>query len=66
MMMLDSQRLIINGKPTHLGLGPTWLVSHAEAREAALDNHRTARKGGDPRRGGGTHHPAIPAEKVAA
>lgn len=44
------QRLIINGKPTHIGLGPTWLVSLGEAREVALDNHRIVRKGGDPRR----------------
>lgn len=47
------QRLIINGRPTHIGLGPTWLVSSAEAREVALDNHRTVRRGGDPRRGAG-------------
>lgn len=44
------QRIVINGKPTHIGLGPTWLVSLAEAREVVLDNHRTVRKGGDPRR----------------
>lgn len=43
------QRLVINGKPTHIGLGPTWLVSLTEARELALDNHRTVRQGGDPR-----------------
>ena len=44
-----TQRLIINGKPTTLGLGPTWAVSLAEARELALENHRAARQGGDPR-----------------
>ena len=44
------QRLSINGKPTHLGLGPTWAVTLAEARDLAVDNHRAVRKGDDPRR----------------
>ena len=43
------QRLVINGKPTHVGLGPTWLVSLGEARELAVDNHRIVKQGGDPR-----------------
>ncbi len=60
------QRLIINGKPTHLGLGPTWLVSSAEARELALDNHRMVRKGGDPRRGAGIPTFAEAVEQVIA
>ena len=60
------QRLIINGKPTHIGLGPTWLVSHSEAREVALDNHRTVRKGGDPRRGAGIPTFAEAVEHVIA
>ena len=44
-----TQRLIINGRPTTIGLGPTWAVSLADAREMALENHRVARQGGDPR-----------------
>lgn len=43
------QRLSINGRPTHIGLGPTWLVSLAEARKSALENRRKAGKGDDPR-----------------
>ena len=60
------QRLTINGKPTHIGLGPTWLVSLAEARETALDNHRIVRKGGDPRRTAGTPTFAEAVEQVIA
>ncbi|MCY4272934.1 MAG: tyrosine-type recombinase/integrase, partial [bacterium] len=44
------QRITINGRPTHIGLGPTWLVSLAEARDSAVGNRRKADKGGDPRR----------------
>ncbi len=43
------QRIRINSKATNLGLGPTWAVPVAEAREIALENHRIARQGGDPR-----------------
>lgn len=42
------QRIVIRGKRTDLGLGSASLVSLAEAREQALQNRRTARKGGDP------------------
>lgn len=58
------QRLRINGKITHIGLGPTWLVSLAEARETALDNHRIVRKGGDPRRSADTPSTPTFAEAV--
>jgi len=44
------QRINIRGKRTELGLGPTSLVSLAEAREKALGNRMTARQGGDPLR----------------
>ena len=43
------QRIIINGRPTNLGLGPYPLITLAQAREAALHNARTVRGGGDPR-----------------
>ena len=42
------QRIRINGRPTNLGLGPYPLVTLAEAREAALQNARKVRAGGDP------------------
>ncbi|MDE0579593.1 MAG: tyrosine-type recombinase/integrase [bacterium] len=60
------QRLTINGRPTQVGLGPTWLVSLTEAREAAIDNHRIVRKGGDPRRAVGTPTFAEAVEQVIA
>lgn len=44
------QRLTIRGKRTELGLGSPPLVSLAQAREAATDNKRKARVGGDPLR----------------
>ena len=43
------QRVTIDGKRTNLGLGPWPLVSLTEAREAAFENARTIRRGGDPR-----------------
>ncbi len=45
-----TQRLRINGKPCDLGLGPTWALTLAQARAAALANHRAAWRGEDPRR----------------
>jgi integrase len=42
------QRLTIYGRQREIGLGPTELVSLAEAREAAHQNKRIARAGGDP------------------
>ena len=43
------QRLLINGRPTNLGLGPFPLVSLAEARETAFQNRRAVWQGRDPR-----------------
>ena len=45
------QRIRINGKPTHVGIGTYPLVTLAEAREAAIENLRTIKKGFDPRAG---------------
>ena len=45
-----TQRLSINGQVTYVGLGPYPLVSLAEARNAAFQNARAARRGEDPRR----------------
>lgn len=42
------QRIVIQGKRRELGLGSPPLVSLANAREAALENRRLARAGGDP------------------
>ncbi len=42
------QRIVIRGKRTEIGLGPTSLVSLAEARDIALQNRKLARQGGDP------------------
>ncbi|MGM0584942.1 MAG: tyrosine-type recombinase/integrase [Pseudomonadota bacterium] len=42
------QRLAIRGKRREIGLGSASLVTLAKAREAALDNRRLARAGGDP------------------
>ena len=42
------QRLTINKRRAELGLGGFPLVSLAEAREAAFDNRKLARAGGDP------------------
>ena len=43
------QRVMIGGRSTDLGLGPFPLVSLQEARDAATDNRRLIRAGGDPR-----------------
>ncbi|MEQ1724412.1 MAG: integrase arm-type DNA-binding domain-containing protein [Sphingopyxis sp.] len=42
------QRLVIHSKRHDIGLGSATLVSLAEAREAALQNRKEARAGGDP------------------
>ena len=42
------QRIVIRGKRREMGLGSASLVTLAEAREAALQNRRIARAGGDP------------------
>ena len=42
------QRLTIDGRRRDIGLGGYPLVSLAEAREAALENRKLARAGGDP------------------
>ncbi|MDO5643072.1 MAG: integrase arm-type DNA-binding domain-containing protein [Paracoccus sp. (in: a-proteobacteria)] len=44
------QRIAIRGKRTELGLGSPPLVTLAQAREAATENKRKARLGGDPLR----------------
>ena len=46
------QRLTVHGRPREFGLGSFDDVSLREAREAALENRRIARSGGDPRAGG--------------
>ena len=43
------QRLVIDGSRHDIGLGGWPLTSLAEARAAAFENRRIARKGGDPR-----------------
>jgi len=43
------QRITIRGKRVDLGLGPTWRVTLAEARQIALDNRHLVAGGGDPR-----------------
>ena len=55
-----TQRIVVNGKPTNVGLGVYPLVGLAEARRAALENAREFRAGRDPRGGG------IPTFEVAA
>lgn len=42
------QRLVIHGKRRDIGLGGCGWVTLAEAREAAYENRRIARRGGDP------------------
>lgn len=42
------QRLTVHGKQREIGLGSAALIALAEAREAAIDNRRIARSGGDP------------------
>ena len=46
------QRIRIDRKPTHIGIGVYPVVTLAEARRAALANARTVAKGDDPRAGG--------------
>ena len=43
------QRLQIDGQQTWIGLGGYPVVTIDEARDKAIDNRRTVRKGGDPR-----------------
>lgn len=42
------QRLTIHGKQREIGLGSADLVTLAEARDAAMENRKLARAGGDP------------------
>jgi integrase len=42
------QRIVINGKRRDIGLGSAALVSLSDAREAALENRKSARAGDDP------------------
>ena len=42
------QRLTVHGRRRSIGLGGVSWVTLAEAREAALENRRIARRGGDP------------------
>ena len=42
------QRLTIHGKQREIGLGAAQLVTLAEARDAAIENRKLARAGGDP------------------
>lgn len=42
------QRIVIRGKRTEIGLGSADLVPLSDAREAALENRKLARSGGDP------------------
>lgn len=53
------QRTTIRGKRCDLGLGSYPLVSLAEAREAAFDNRRISRRGGDPRTKRGADVPSF-------
>ena len=46
------QRIRINGRPTHLGLGQFPLVGLAEARRKAFKNRQAIERGLDPRMGG--------------
>ncbi|WP_428096950.1 tyrosine-type recombinase/integrase [Candidatus Rariloculus sp.] len=47
-----TQRLVIGGKPTNIGLGRFPLVSLAAARKRAVENATIVHKGHDPRDGG--------------
>ena len=42
------QRITVNGRRRTFGLGPAEVVTLAQAREAALENRRVVRNGGDP------------------
>ena len=44
------QRITVRGRRVDMGLGGVDLVTLAEAREAAFENRKIARSGGDPRR----------------
>ena len=45
------QRIRMNGKPTHMGLGAWPVISLATARDKAIENARTLTLGRDPRDG---------------
>ena len=62
------QRLAVHGVRRDIGLGGADLVTLAEARQAAWENRRIARAGGDPRTSGGHASPtfAKAAEAVVA
>ena len=47
-----SQRILINGRPTNVGLGAYPIVTLAEARRAVIANRRAIAQGHDPRAGG--------------
>lgn len=47
-----SQRILINGRPTNIGLGAYPIVTLAEARRAVIANRRAISQGRDPRAGG--------------
>ena len=47
-----SQRIIIDGRPTSIGLGSYPTISLAAARQSALENRREFDAGQNPRRGG--------------
>ena len=47
-----SQRLLVNGRPTNIGLGGYPIVTLAEARQAVIANRRAVAQGRDPRAGG--------------
>ncbi len=47
-----SQRLLVNGRPTNIGLGGYPIVTLAEARRAVIANRRAVAQGRDPRAGG--------------
>ena len=47
-----SQRVLINGRPTNIGLGAYPIVTLAEARRAVIANRRAISQGRDPRAGG--------------
>ena len=53
------QRIAVHGVRRDLGLGSADLVTLAEARQAAHDNRRLARAGGDPRAAGRRVSPAF-------
>jgi len=59
-----SQRIMIRGRRVELGLGPTWRVTLAQAREQAIENRAIARAGGDPR-GAATPVPTFKAAAAA-